>query len=1040
MNLFKKISFAFLLGVFTLQVLAQITPPVDITLDSSDDVNSKLRENANLGMDGVHWLNWGSYTLEATSRQNDEDYTYDENVFNGNLGISIGSTLNVTGAIVSESPNYTSYAGLSVVGDFHQHGGIVNAYSGEAGVGFYSENGDYIMTGGTLNATSNRGKGFYLEKGIFSVQNGTIQVEAALGMGMHIDRGNFSVTDSTVSINVSEGMGITLYTGDFYMNRSAVNIAVTDGYGLSANNYFINGGTITADVIFGGTGEAIAINIGEDFNMERNAVLNLTITNINQNYYPDQNYALSLAGGMHSSYGSFNMNDGTATISAINTGPNLVDGMRLDIGSFYMNRGIVNAIADNSGSGQAQSIYIFGVDQEEGNFEMIGGTFNAISTKTGDTDGGVSYGVRLLGASTDSGNFNMSGGTLNAKGVNNGTGIGTSYGVYIEDMMYSWDETDTGGNAYITGGILNASADSTGNGYAYGFYLDNSAPYVSPYIAPPANLAELVNEGGNLYMTGGVLNATAMASGFGVGYGVYIENDFIVEGGTVSASAMKSDEGVAHGIHVNQNLYLNGGQLILNPGNDIALYVENSMEIASIATVSPVIDLALDSSMTGNISVNESVVIANGAGLMPIIRNALSYIAEDSYTYLNFSTIDGEFNLISNPFFSFTTEYGDIYAAVTVTKEHDISEILQGNARNIVTFLERNGNNITADPDNLGNLSEFYDDLINTSVLTRSGDIYAASRALSVHTATRFFSMTNSNLMTAFTQTADQNNYLDILYDKNWALWLTPSTYSTRYTAKGGSDTVDSDFENADFHSRGGTLGFSLNYDRNLLSFGFSGFYGDYNSRVSADSAELTTLAGVISYRINPVKNPWVETSLGYAYNKIDQVRDSFGGYAESDVRSDIGRASIDFGVDSIVSSRLTISSSLGVGYTYAKQYAYDEWGEGTLLSVAEQTNDSLKPRFGLNFGYRLSEGYALNIGALYSYETLSNSSDLRVSHLGIADSYMINGEESRHSGSAFAGLTCHAGDNLFLTGRYGISLTENSTTQNVSATFKWLF
>ena len=1019
MKYLQKLLFVSVFCMLTAQLFAQ-----GATFEYGDDIND-LKSYAEQTGD-VYWLNEGEYTTEATALDTTSDRDYDH-PFNGSLGISDGVTLTSTG-LDDGYPDL--YAGINIDGDINQTGGTVNAFSnGDVGV---FATGDYSLNGGILNATAEgSGSAVYLQ-GDFNITAGNINIfadpDVASGTsGIRLSSGDFYIQGGNTDIllnNTTTGTayGITLDTGIFYMSSGRVTAVVTNtsggyAYGLEAgDDFYMSGGYLKLDTTFAsdinsGATYGVRLTDGGSFNMTGGAI-NATVNKAGAGL--GTAYGIYAASGFTLEGGFINLdvtNSSTAIWASGAGNDNTAYGIYISSGGFTMESGKLIIATNNEMTGSAVYSHAIGIEISDGNFIMNGGVAEFTTDVSGMYQSQNAYGVYV-----NNGNATINNSTLAFTGINTGISSDSStnfaLGIYVNNNFTMTDSTIT------------ASATNTGSGRAYGISISY----------------------GSFTMDTGILTVSANNTGSGNAYGIYVQNsNFNMSGGTMTASATNTGSGTAYGIYVIYGDFLmSGGTLILNHG--IAVRSDYGMLIDANATISPVIDFSTDT--VGKISAG-GVIIVDGATLAPKVKNALAYTTPQDYAYItsagtrfyNSGTysldgrkVNGNFaasDIVNTPYFNFTSTNdggNDVY--LTATKIADVSDFATGDAKNFIEFLENNGDIITDDLDVYGYLSEFYDELLET---TDAYDIAAAARGFLPNTATRFVGLMNNHLDTAFAATSN-NLTNDLEPTTGWSLWIAPNIGSTSYR------TDELGFEDADFHSKGGTLGLAKRYNQNALSFSLGGFYGNYDSDESMDSADLTTFTGVVSYRMNPIKSAWIETSLGYGYNKIDQTRDSFGGNVTSDVRADMARAAILVGIDHVASSKLTVSPSLGIGYTYTKQDAYDEFGAGTTLSVDGQTNESLKPKVGVKMDYAFANGYALTLGGSYSYEMLDTRSDLSVGIDGLRGKFTVNGEEPRHSGAAFIGLTCQATSNMYLTGQYGISLTETATTQNFGANLRIMF
>jgi len=1019
MKYLQKLLFVNVLCMLAVQLFAQ-----GAAFEYGDDIND-LKSYAEKAGD-VYWLNEGEYTTEATALDTTSDRDYDH-PFNGSLGISDGVTLTSTGLDDGYPDLYT---GINIDGDINQTGGTVNAFSnGDVGV---FATGDYSLSGGIINATAEgSGSAVYLQ-GDFNITAGNINIfadpDVASGTsGIHLSSGDFYIQGGNTDIllnNTTNGTayGITLDTGIFYMSSGRVTAVVTNtsggyAYGLEAgDDFYMSGGYLKLDTTFdsdinSGATYGVRLTDSGSFNMTGGAINSI----VNK-----EGAGLGTAYGIYANKG-FTLESGFINLDVTNSGTgtwasgsgydNNATGIYIASGGFTMDGGKLVIKSNNEMTGSADYSHAFGIFINDGNFTMDDGIseFTAINNNVGVRQN--SSGVLVL-----NGNFIIQGGILTATAISNSSDNNTFTGAIMIDNYGDFD---------VEGGKIIASVTNTGNNNASGLFYNY----------------------GNFNMSDGTITASSTNTGNGKAYGIYSWNgSFNMSGGTITASVTNTGSGTAYGIYAQYGDFLmSGGTLILNHG--IAVRSDYGMLIDANATISPVIDFSTDT--VGKISAG-GVIIVDGATLAPKVKNALAYTTPQDYAYItsagtrfyNSGTysldgrkVNGNFaasDIVNTPYFNFTSTNdggNDVY--LTATKIADVSDFATGDAKNFIEFLENNGDIITGDLDVYGYLSEFYDELLET---TDAYDIAAAAaRGFLPNTATRFVGLMNNHLDTAFAATSN-NLTNDLEPTTGWSLWIAPNIGSTSYR------TDELGFEDADFHSKGGTLGLAKRYNQNALSFSLGGFYGNYDSDESMDSADLTTFTGVVSYRMNPIKSAWIETSLGYGYNKIDQTRDSFGGNVTSDVRADMARAAVLVGIDHVASSKLTVSPSLGIGYTYTKQDAYDEFGAGVALSVDGQTNESLKPKVGVKMDYAFANGYALTLGGSYSYEMLDTRSDLSVGIDGLRGKFTVNGEESRHSGTAFIGLTCQATNNMYLTGQYGISLTETATTQNFGANLRIMF
>ncbi len=224
------------------------------------------------------WLEKGSFqmnggTMEARGTDYGEGITLDNGNFVQNGGIvQTNGLLGLVGKagqgvylkngnyeIMNGTLNaYAEYAGAGVminVGNFIADNATITAWGdGYNDLGtpdedysqsIFLENGDFRMTGGTLDAQgSDYGEGITLKNGNF-IQNGghvtttgTMGKLGLYGQGIIVENGNYELTDGVLDARSSgNGLGLEINNGNFVVNNGTVSAEVRNNWGESLAIY-----------------------------------------------------------------------------------------------------------------------------------------------------------------------------------------------------------------------------------------------------------------------------------------------------------------------------------------------------------------------------------------------------------------------------------------------------------------------------------------------------------------------------------------------------------------------------------------------------------------------------------------------------------------------------------------------------------------------------------------------------------------------------------------------------------------------------------
>ncbi len=316
---------------------------------------------------------------------------------NKSIKVAEGATLEIvsesTGTIESNSIS----SAITVDGTFKMHGGKINGKSTMIGsVGVVSiNNGEFTMTGGTIEATENYGLAV-TNSSTFTMTGGEIQVGQS-GTGVQNEK-NFTMSGGEIQVG-QWGTGVQ-NEKDFSMSGGTINANGQNGVAVSNSKTFtMTGGTINAtqDYAMG------VVNKGTNstLNLSGDAKINASYCGVENGdidgYFVGGTVTMSggqiigqraeESNGVASTNGTFTMTGGEIS--------NFKNGVFINMANFTM---------DKTGSGSSDTISgnNIGVYVSQGTFNM----------KAGKIQNNAQNGVSVM----SSGEFKMSGGAITGNG------------------------------------------------------------------------------------------------------------------------------------------------------------------------------------------------------------------------------------------------------------------------------------------------------------------------------------------------------------------------------------------------------------------------------------------------------------------------------------------------------------------------------------------------------------------------------------------------------------------------------------------------
>ena len=339
------VSFLSVFALISFSQTVEFTYDNDIDSDFKDVYTKKQTIQYNgVDVEDVYVADAGKYIFTGTTYDTSWDNDYD-NPFTGSIAIADGATLTATGKYVSEK----YYAGLSVLGDIYQTGGMVNAVSGE-GTGIFIGGGDFNISGGKTTVTTNGGYGILLENGDFTISGGETKITANDHTGIGIYFGNFTISGGKIIITANtENRGVRLDEGSFNISGGETTVTANSsatGIHLEVGDFVLTGGTLTTNgkSDYGFYDNSYGIFVYDNFILTNGTL----ITN-----GTGGDYAEAYGIGLSTSISDFKQNGGIIYANGTGGEGDNAGGYGIVIynGEFYQNDGTIYAQGQNRGGG-----------------------------------------------------------------------------------------------------------------------------------------------------------------------------------------------------------------------------------------------------------------------------------------------------------------------------------------------------------------------------------------------------------------------------------------------------------------------------------------------------------------------------------------------------------------------------------------------------------------------------------------------------------------------------------------------------------------
>lgn len=257
------------------------------------------------------------------------------------------------------------------------------------------------------------------------------------------------------------------------------------------------------------------------------------------------------------------------------------------------------------------------------------------------------------------------------------------------------------------------------------------------------------------------------------------------------------------------------------------------------------------------------------------------------------------------------------------------------------------------------------------------------------------------------------------LVSSQWDAWLSPVTAFERYDAK--SQVTE--------NASATTLGISAGSVRHFKGYriGFAGFFlrsastgGGWNADVESYGA-MAALENP-SFDLVP-SSPRVRAAAAYSYTKIKQDREDILGFRHTSFPEQHGiRLNASLGQSFPLLSWLKIIPLTGLDYTFIKQDAYTESGNGLRLAVQESSMHSIRPYIGGEINLTPFESLTLTVHGLVRSEVGDRTMTLASEIVSTPLSFSSQGHKySRSSGNGGVNLTWQATEDVVVSAHYDI-------------------
>ena len=390
------------------------------------------------------------------------------------IDISQNSNLVISGGTVNATSEYGSAIRLGDKCNFTMNGGTLTATAYSYGISNYRYGSNCTINGGTLTASSTNGHAIY-------------------SFRFYFNGGNVSATSTSTSVGISGQiqLGWTNPTDRFYASSYEGTISIKSG------KAFTDGTNIYTDATPSATLEALT-----------DVTLQPAIPYLDENGHPAvcTNYTCITSdtpsfsnGGWYVVWGDVEMESLTFNSSG-DFHLILCDGAHLHL-TKYLNarysRVNLNIYAQSGGSGtltvnNTTNIYDHAIDIYSGTFTLNGGIVNCTYDATGGSkyglyakgvvvNGGsltaISTGFNGRGIFINGGDLTVNGGTLTARCTHSESG----YGIYITNDSFSGDITFKGGNVTVSGPQGGIYKNSYHGEFLLGWTNATDCYYVSSY-------------------------------------------------------------------------------------------------------------------------------------------------------------------------------------------------------------------------------------------------------------------------------------------------------------------------------------------------------------------------------------------------------------------------------------------------------------------------------------------------------------------------------------------------------------------------------
>lgn len=257
------------------------------------------------------------------------------------------------------------------------------------------------------------------------------------------------------------------------------------------------------------------------------------------------------------------------------------------------------------------------------------------------------------------------------------------------------------------------------------------------------------------------------------------------------------------------------------------------------------------------------------------------------------------------------------------------------------------------------------------------------------------------------------------LTSTHWDAWLSPITAFERYDAK--SETT----ENASAATLGMSAG-SVRHFKNY-SIGFAGFFlrsAPTGGGWTADIETYSVMAALENpaYALGPL-SPRVRLGAAYSFSEIKQNRDDVLGFSHSSGPGQHGiRLAANVGQKIPMASWLNFTPTVGLDYTFIRQGAYVESGNGLRLKVNSASMHSVRPFMSGELKLAPLDGLTLTAHGLVRHEmgdrTLRLSSQIANAPLAFSSQ---GHKYSRSSGTGGLRLSWQASADMSFSAHYDV-------------------